>query len=223
MRFEIRHFLFFFSKFQWISNLSASIESSQQRGSILLLKKPRALQNDEKMKQMWKSWNFRWDSKSHQFQFFIFKFLWISDLRALIKSFHQGESIYVSQEAESSSEWWKMKHMWKSWNFRWDSISHHFQYFRIKFQWITDLISAIESSHRAESNTVLEKSRAHQNAEKNWNLLRMHHFRSKFTTFPYEHLEAQAWTDNKTITISSVLSHCMLENCSELIWMIGFR
>ena len=117
----------------------------------------------------------------------------------------------------------KMKHMWKSWNFRWDSISHHFQYFRIKFQWITDLISAIESSHRAESNTVLEKSRAYQNAEKNWNLLRMHHFRSKFTTFPYEHLEAQAWTDNKTITISSVLSHCMLENCAELIWMIGFR
>ena len=107
MRFEIRHFLFFISKFQWISNLSASIESSQQRESILLLKKPRALQNDEKMKQLWKSWNFRWDSKSHHFQFFIFRFHWISDLRALIERFHQRESMYVSQEVESSSEWWK--------------------------------------------------------------------------------------------------------------------
>ena len=48
-------------------------------------------------------------------------------------------------------------------------------------------------------------------------------FNRKITIIVPEILEAQPWTDNKTITISSVLSHCRVENCAELIWTIGFR
>ena len=85
----------------------------------------------------------------------------------------------VAQEVEISSEWWKNDKTWKSWNLRWDSKSNHFQDFTIELRWISDLISPIESSHWAESITVLEKSRYHQNAEKNWNLWKSLNFRSK--------------------------------------------
>ena len=122
------------------------------------------------MTQTSKSWNLRWDAKFHHFQFFTFKFQWISDLRWRIEGPHRDESIWLLNESRSLRNDEKNDETWKSWNLRSASKCWHVRDYTFKLWWILDVSTLIDRSHRAESIAVLEKSRSDQNQQKSWNL-----------------------------------------------------
>ena len=96
--------------------MRSPFESSRRAGSIRVLENRRTLQNGEKMRKTWKSWNHRWDSELHHVQVYTFKFWAITDLRPPFESSHRAESIAVLEKLIA------LQNDEKSWNLQKSSI-----------------------------------------------------------------------------------------------------